>query len=181
MLEELEVLKDVAGKLNDARIPYMISGSVAMNFYAQPRMTRDIDIVIVLKENDVKRFVSLFENDFYIEEEAVKVEVARRGMFNFIHNQYIVKIDFILRKEGVFDDTAFERRRLIKIDSVEMPIISPEDLILYKLIWAGDSLSEMQIKDVRNILDMVEGLDVGYLSKWTDQLGLQQLFEKAKQ
>jgi hypothetical protein len=46
MSEELEVLKIVAECLNTAAIPYMITGSMAMNFYAIPRMTRDIDIVV---------------------------------------------------------------------------------------------------------------------------------------
>ena len=44
--EELEVLKDVVGRLERAGIAYMITGSTAANFYAVPRMTRDIDIVI---------------------------------------------------------------------------------------------------------------------------------------
>jgi len=80
MSEELEILKDVAEKLDGAEIPYMISGSVAMNYYAQPRMTRDIDIVITLEKNDVDRFVSLFEDDYYIDGETVKAEVARKGI-----------------------------------------------------------------------------------------------------
>ena len=43
--EEIQVLKDVAGRLDRAGIPYMLSGSMAMHFYAAPRMTRDIDLV----------------------------------------------------------------------------------------------------------------------------------------
>jgi hypothetical protein len=41
--EELEVLKIVAGRLGGAGIAYMLTGSIAMNPYAVPRMTRDID------------------------------------------------------------------------------------------------------------------------------------------
>lgn len=43
---ELDVLKIVCHKLNTGNIPYMLTGSFAANFYAVPRMTRDIDIVI---------------------------------------------------------------------------------------------------------------------------------------
>lgn len=42
--DELDVLKLVATRFETAGIAYMVSGSVAMSFYAQPRMTRDIDI-----------------------------------------------------------------------------------------------------------------------------------------
>ena len=50
--EELDVLKTVTRRLGDAGIPYMVTGSIAMNFYAVPRMTRDIDIVVELEISD---------------------------------------------------------------------------------------------------------------------------------
>ena len=48
MLDDLEILKLVCNRLEDAQIPYMLTGSFAGNFYAVPRMTRDIDIVLEL-------------------------------------------------------------------------------------------------------------------------------------
>ena len=42
----LELLEEVCNKLEEINIPYMLSGSLAMNVYTVPRMTRDIDIVI---------------------------------------------------------------------------------------------------------------------------------------
>jgi len=39
--------------LEQANIAYMLSGSVALSYYAQPRMTRDIDLVIEIQNNDV--------------------------------------------------------------------------------------------------------------------------------
>ena len=48
--EELQVLKEVARRLDDAGIPYMVTGSIAANFYTVPRMTRDIDIVVELSD-----------------------------------------------------------------------------------------------------------------------------------
>ena len=64
MSEELEVLKIVTGRLNEADIPYMISCSIAANYYTIPRMTRDIDVVIELKENAIDKFIALFEMIF---------------------------------------------------------------------------------------------------------------------
>ncbi len=45
MLSELELLFDVTRRLEEAGLDYMLTGSMALNHYAQPRMTRDIDIV----------------------------------------------------------------------------------------------------------------------------------------
>ncbi|MDD5201482.1 MAG: hypothetical protein PHC88_16950, partial [Terrimicrobiaceae bacterium] len=46
MTEELETLRDMTARLESAGIDYMLTGSVALNCYAQPRMTRDIDLVV---------------------------------------------------------------------------------------------------------------------------------------
>ncbi len=48
MTEELEVLTMIAERLEAAGIPYMVIGSFAANYYAVPRMTRDIDLVVEL-------------------------------------------------------------------------------------------------------------------------------------
>lgn len=85
MSDQLNVLKIVAGRLADAGIPYMVSGSMAMNYYAAPRMTRDIDVVVELGPEDVTRFLALFEPDFYLDEEVVRSATTQRGFFNLIH------------------------------------------------------------------------------------------------
>jgi hypothetical protein len=63
--DELDVLKAVAAELEGAGVPYMVTGSMAANFYTVPRMTRDIDLVIELFERDVDRITRLFQQDFF--------------------------------------------------------------------------------------------------------------------
>jgi hypothetical protein len=57
----------VTGRLESAGIPYMVTGSMAANYYAVPRMTRDIDLVVELSASDADRFCALFEDEFYLE------------------------------------------------------------------------------------------------------------------
>ena len=181
MNEELEALKIVTQRLNGANIAYMISGSIAANYYTIPRMTRDIDIVIGLKESDIDNFVGIFEKDFYVDREMIKKEVLRKGMFNLIHNQYIIKIDFIVRKESEFQDVAFSRMSKVLIKGDPMWIISAEDLILAKLLWAKDSHSEFQLKDVRNLMGTVDNLDLEYIDKWISKLNLGEIYKEVRQ
>ena len=77
----------------------MLTGSVAMNQYAQPRMTRDIDIVVMLQEGDAVTIVNLFSADYYVPVATVTRAIARRSMFNLIHNESVYKIDFIVLKD----------------------------------------------------------------------------------
>src|SRR3989338_2224508 len=79
MSNELEILRMVVERLEQTRVPYFISGSMAANYYTVPRMTRDIDIVLELKPSHLKLFIDNFRDDFCIEEESIKAEVGRRG------------------------------------------------------------------------------------------------------
>ena len=61
MLSELDVLRDVGARLEGAGMAYMLTGSMAMNYYATPRMTRDIDLVVALSAAGSARIRGLFE------------------------------------------------------------------------------------------------------------------------
>jgi predicted nucleotidyltransferase len=158
MSEELEVLKEVARRLDRNRIAYMITGSIAANFYAVPRMTRDIDIVVELSPEGIGKFILAFERDHYLEPETVREAVKNRGMFNLIHDRHIVKVDFVVRKDTPYRSREFARRKKISIDGQKVSVVAPEDLILSKLAWAKDSKSEVQLRDVQNLLQSVKKL-----------------------
>ena len=52
MQNELDIVRDISRRLDGASIAYMLTGSMAMNYYAQPRLTRDIDLVLALADSD---------------------------------------------------------------------------------------------------------------------------------
>lgn len=180
MSEELQVLKVVCEKLESVNIPYMLTGSFAANFFAVPRMTRDIDLVIEIFEDDLSKFTQAFEKDFYFEKDALKEAINHQSMFNIIHQDSVYKIDFILRKNIPYRQTEFKRRKRVLFDGSYIWIVSPEDLIISKLFWAKDSFSEMQLNDVRRLLFNLKDLDVDYVEKWIAELGLTQVYEKVK-
>ena len=70
MNSELEVLLDVVARLDGAGIGYMLTGSVAMSVYAEPRMTRDIDVVVELDSVAAGTVVRLFSPDYYVDDKA---------------------------------------------------------------------------------------------------------------
>lgn len=64
MIEQLKILKIVTERLEQVGIAYMVSGSIAVNYYAQPRLTRDIDIVVELLLHQVDPIIKLFSARF---------------------------------------------------------------------------------------------------------------------
>ncbi len=180
MQREWRTLLEVLTILNAQSLPYMLTGSIAKSFYSDPRMTRDIDIVIEMGSADAVSMVRLFEKSFYIDEVMVREAVANSSMFNIMHNELQVKVDFIIRKDSDYRKVEFDRRKSFALSGVEAWVVSPEDLILSKLDWAKDSLSEMQLSDVKDLLRSVKTLDMDYLEKWISHLGLAEIFERVK-
>nr|MBI3612646.1 nucleotidyltransferase [Nitrospirota bacterium] len=172
------MLKSVTAQLDEAGVPYMVTGSIAANFYTVPRMTRDIDLVIELSERDVDRITGLFQQEYYVDRDMVQRAVRDHAMFNMIHNALVVKVDCVVRKETDYRREEFARRRAVSIAGRQVFIVSPEDLILSKLDWAKESRSQMQLDDVRNLLRSVQGLDTAYLTRWADRLGLSSLYRE---
>jgi hypothetical protein len=178
--EQLDVLKLVVERLRCADIAYMISGSVAMNYYAQPRLTRDIDIVVALRLEDAERVTDLFAADFYVDADAVRNAIAQLGMFNIIHYDHVVKVDCIVRKDTLYRQEEFARRIAVEIDGVTMWLATAEDLLLSKLLWAADSHSEMQLQDVRNLIRSVADLDWTYIERCADELTVGELLREVR-
>ena len=181
MNEELELLKDVALRLKRAGIEYMITGSMAMAFYSTPRMTRDIDIIIQVSSGDAGKMVALFRDDFYIDEISVRQAVRDKGMFNIIHNKSVIKVDFIIRKNEEYRREEFSRRQAVNIEGLTVSVATPEDLILSKLVWVKLSGSELQFRDVRQMMTALGKIDSKYLERWSNILGVEDLLKKAQE
>lgn len=178
MQNELDIVRDVSARLERGGFAYMLTGSMAMNYYAQPRMTRDIDLVVALTAADTEAIVRLFVPDYYISREAVSSSIEHESLFNIIHQESIIKVDCIVRKSTEYRRFEFERRRRIEIEDFSTWIVSKEDLIISKLWWARDSHSEQQLRDVKNLA--ATGVDAGYIDGWTNEMGLGRLWQESR-
>ena len=175
-MNEIDIVRDISRRFGQAGVPYMLTGSMAMNYYAQPRMTRDIDVVIAIGPEDVARVAALFRPDYYVSEENIRESLTHESIFNLIHQDSVIKVDCIIRKRIEYRRVEFERRQMISILDFTTFIVSKEDLIISKLFWAKDSHSELQLGDVRNLL--ATGYDATYLRRWTRELGLDTLMQE---
>ena len=165
------LLEKICKSLNEKEIPYMLSGSVAMNTYATPRMTSDIDIVINLKLSDLDNFSEIFKEGYYFYEEGVSEEIKRSGMFNVIDLESSQKVDFIIRKNTEFHINEFERRKKTDVYGFDVWIVSIEDLIISKLLWIQQLESDTQKRDIANLLENPSA-DKQYVKDWCKNLNL---------
>jgi hypothetical protein len=150
----------------------MVSGSMALTLYTIPRMTRDIDIIVELRQEDIEKFYQIFVGHAYVDKLTIEEEVKRRGMFNIIDHRTGYKIDFMLKKHTEFREYEFQRR--IRTSAFGFPtwIVSIEDLIISKIIWIQDYQSDRQMDDIRNLL-LNEKADRHYIINWCKNLNLE--------
>src|SRR6185295_8257834 len=75
--------------LNRLGLRYIVSGSVAAILYGEPRFTNDVDLVLFLRHEDIRRLAEAFPApEFYVPpEEVIAAEIARpvKGQFNVLH------------------------------------------------------------------------------------------------
>ena len=174
-------LRAVTGILDDAGVPYMLTGSLASAYYAIPRATQDLDMVFATDERGVDRVVrSLLDEGYHVDRDAAFEGVRARGQFNAIDPGAGWKVDFIVRKDRPYNRVEFGRRARVELLGVELCIASLEDVLIAKLEWSRLVDSALQRRDVRQLLERTrDELDHRYVERWVEELALQSDWKRA--
>lgn len=167
----LEFLKIIILFFKNNDIDYMLSGSVALGLYTVPRATRDFDFVVFMKDENIQLFMENFQNGYYCDRDSIKYAIQTFSMFNIIDHASGFKADFVVLKNQPFRQTEFKRR--VEISFLEMPVfvVTPEDLLISKLIWIQDFESSLQKEDIKNLMQL-KTLDLNYIHFWIKELNL---------
>jgi len=149
-------------KLNDNKIPYFVTGSVAAIVYGEPRLTHDIDIVLELSDTDAENFEKYFPNsEFYFPPtDIIKIEKSRlsRGHFNMIHLETGFKADIYFIGADEFSLWAYENLKEIKFHGVIINVAPPEYVIVRKLQYYQEGKSSKHLTDIKSILEQSSDL-----------------------
>ena len=162
--------------LEQLNVPYYIGGSIASSVYGISRATMDVDLVSELKSDHVKFLVQALQKDYFIDENMILDAIENKSSFNLIHLSTMIKIDVFISSGRKQDKLSEES------DSVRVFLCSAEDTILSKLEWykSGGSVSDRQWNDILGVIKVQgELLDKKYLLKWAEELGVEDLLQKA--
>jgi hypothetical protein len=177
---QAEFLKDIIVSLEQAEIPYMLSGSLSSTFYGRPRSTQDVDIVIEASIPKLRTLVAALKNkDYYADDEAAMEAIAHTTGFNVFDASSGYRADLIIRKDRPYSVEEFERRRSVDLLGLSVYLVAPEDAILSKLEWAKMGQSERQFADALGVA-IVQGekLDWEYMRDWSRKLELDELYQR---
>jgi len=185
-LEIADFLKLILEALEAAGVEYLIGGAIAEWAWGEPRSTQDLDFVIDLPIKSINKFSKELEKRNML----VPAEIILDTMMedradipvNAIHMYTGLKADLYLVRPGdELRQSAFERRRRVDYGPPigKVYIHSPEDLILYKLIYLGISSQSKHSRDIEMILHTRRSqLDFDYIEGWVNRLGLRSLWNQ---
>lgn len=175
-MQPLDLVSLFTRPLDEAGIPYFVTGSVASLLYGEPRMTHDVDLVLALTDASAATIVRAFpDSDFYVPPlDVVRIELRREthGHFNLIHHGTGFKADIYLAGRDPLHTWAMARRKRAGNDGFW--VAPPEYVILRKLAWFREGGSEKHLRDIRGMLSVGGAqLDRAELARWIGILGLE--------
>ncbi|MDA8099808.1 MAG: hypothetical protein M0042_09290 [Nitrospiraceae bacterium] len=135
----------IFGELNNNSIRYIVVGGTAVNLHGVPRMTYDVDILLDLEDQNIRRFIQLLTSWGFKPKVPVKIEEladsAKRGdwiknksmkAFNLVNTSWAIReIDVLI--DSPIDFAAADRnKKVFDIRGVQIPVIGIKDLIAMK-------------------------------------------------
>jgi len=175
-----DLLRLTVESLGRLQIPYAIVGSFASGAWGEPRMTRDIDVVLQLDPQKIEDLCDVFSDEqFYLSRAAVEEAASRHRPFNVIHLDSGNKIDFMVIGDSGWYSLQLSRRIEIELtEGVTGYVAAPEDVILGKLIYYQEGGSEKHLRDISGILSISgKAVDRDYIAKHAVELGVHDIWQ----
>lgn len=179
MTELGTALQSVINALNSSGVPFAIVGSLAAASWGVVRTTRDVDLIALVARDHAAAVVAALNTlDFYVPIDDALHALAGGGSFNVLHPATGGKVDvFVVLESDEFEMMRLERRIQTDVLGVSAFVITPEDVVLSKLLWRKDSRSEIQWRDCQELVASAT-LDTSYMRPWADRLGVREDLEE---
>ena len=176
-MDRPELLDLFVSPLNDLGLTYMVTGAVAAIIYGEPRLTRDLDVVVALGPDDARRLAATFSDSAFYVAPVETIEAERKrdrgGHFNIIHLATALKADLYLAGRDPLHDWAMPRRVRQEVGGTAIWVAPAEYVIVRKLEWLRDSGSSRHADDIRAMLRVSgDRLDQPALQQWIARLDL---------
>lgn len=166
MFEKL--IRKIAERLDEDKIPYMVIGGQAVMVYGRPRLTRDIDITLGIDVNDfalVKQACNRLKlnmlpekpEDFAKETRVLPAEQQKSG----------IRVDFAF-SFSEYERQAIKNAKQVNMDDYPVKFASCEDVIIHKMV-AGRAVDEEDVRSI--VVKNKKSIDLKYVKKWLSEFG----------
>lgn len=180
MTDLTAVIHELAALFDRLSLPYAIMGGIAVRAHGIPRPTYDVDFTLAVPRDRLPTlFAAIEELGYTIPEQ------YSRGWVDAVGGMPLVKIRLYLEGCGIdadvflaetdFQQEVLARRIKTEVEGRRLDVITPEDLILFKLVASRPR----DLIDVQDVLFMQRRLDEPYLRRWAEPLGVAAKLDEA--
>jgi predicted nucleotidyltransferase len=174
----LLIIEELTALLESLNIPHVIIGGIASSFLGRPRMTKDIDVLVIL---DNEKWPDLIEQaskagfDTRISE---SLKFARENRVLLLrHRQSSIEIDISF---GLlpFEKEAIRNKTIFAVKGISVPLPSPEDLIIMKALPSRSK----DLEDIEGIINANPDINLRrirrYVKEFSEILTMPEISEK---
>lgn len=169
-------LTETVEALEAAGIHYAITGSIASSVHGEPVTSLDVDLLVQGEPSQAAVAAVKLGPRFYAPPDMLESAARELGFVNVIDNLTSFKVDLSFAPREGFLAGVMKRRVRHRIggSGPEFWFVTPEDVILMKLLWRKDTLSSKQWENALSVA-RVRGarMDWGYLFGQSRLLGLE--------
>jgi hypothetical protein len=146
-------LADAVSLLASRGLRSALIGGLAVSLRGQPRMTVDVDLVVLASVDEALRLVAdLATTPFDPLFPGVEEVVAKAFILPLRHRQTLIRVDLAIGMSG-FEQEAVARATPVMIGAVSIPVVSIEDLLVMKAL-AGRPQDD---EDIRGLVATRQG------------------------
>lgn len=158
-----------------------IIGGIAVSLLGKPRLTNDVDAIILLSIDKIPELLKIAKNEGILPRIKNAEEFARKNRVILLrHQESEMNIDISL---GIlsFEEEAVSRSQVIQIGSLSLRLPTPEDLIILKAV----AHRPKDMLDIQAIVESSPDLDRKRIEHWVRQfaeaLEMPELWEELEQ
>lgn len=144
----LDLLADLVATLAKLKIRWYLFGAQAVAIHGRPRLTQDVDVTVDLREETRKRLIETLEaGGFVLRTGADDDFIAKTRVLPMRHTASGGQLDLVLAGSNLEREFAARAKPFVLV-GVSVPVITPEDLLVTKLL----STRGKDLEDARTIV-----------------------------
>lgn len=148
-----------------SRVQGVIIGGVAASILGRPRVTRDVDAVIFLDQDNWSHFLAEGAPLGFGPRLDDALDFARQARVLLVQHQPS-EIDVDLSLGALpFEEEVLARSQIVEIGSLSLPLPTPEDLVILKAI----AHRPRDLIDIEGVLDAHSRLDRRRIRRWVQE------------
>jgi hypothetical protein len=133
--------------MRDRGVEWYLFGAQAAIIWGSPRLSADVDVTVVLGREGLSGYIDTMREHGFDVVFGDRDFIARTRVIPFVHRASRMPLDIVLSGPGLEEE--FLRRALaVDVAGTMIPVISPEDLIVTKIL-AG---RPKDIEDIRGVI-----------------------------